>query len=349
MSQTSNIEQQPNDQTGIERIEPMFVHPEISDRISHITGQKIFRVEIGAGRHYRNEAGTTFKSITTFLDSIMPPNRFLQTWRESKIEELGSVDAAREFVTATADFGTALHIAVAEFCRTGRVDWAEFNDWAFMYMTRDMKLTGHTLHAAVEELTRDFAAIIKFLHDYECKVIAVELPVFSKHGFATLVDLVVEMNEKCYTEKTPPEKRRRIVAGGNLKSGKKGFYESHIFQLCGERMAFNETYADALGFPIVEVFNLAPTNWRTEPDYKFKNQTSAIDETGVFDQFGMFLELAKSRGVLGEPKKTFTVFEGVTEYGANPAINMKNLTYDEFTRRRLDAAFAGSIDVIPVV
>ena len=69
----------------------------------------------------------------------------------------------------------------------------------------------------------------------------------------------------------------------------------------------------------------------------------------MFDQFGMFIELAKSRGVLGEPKKTFTVFEGVTEYGANPTANMKNLTYDEFTRRRLDAAFAGSNEFVPVV
>jgi hypothetical protein len=329
---------------GIERIEPLFVSPDIEGRISHIARQKIFRVDVGAGRHYRNEAGKTFKSITTFLDAVMPVNRHLQKWREAKIEELGSVAAAREFVDATADYGTALHIAVAEFCRNGRVSWADFNEWAFMQIASSVKLSGHALHAAVEELTRDFAAIVRFLHDYECKVIAVELPVFSRHGFATLVDLVVEMNDKRYTEKTPTEKRRRIVAAGNLKSGKKGFYEAHVFQLCGERMALNETYARALGTSVTEVFNIAPTDWRTEPDYKLKMQTAAIDEGGISEQFDMLVDLAKARGVLGEPKKTFTVFEGVTEYGQDPAQNMKNLTYDEFARMRLDAALAGSFE-----
>lgn len=341
MSQTSNKEQ-PIEQIGIEQIRPAFVLPEISDRIAHIAWKKIFRVEIGAGRHYRSEEGAIFRSLTTLLDSIMPPNRALQGWRESKIEELGSVDAVHEFVTATADFGTALHIAVANFCRNGGVVWSEFNDWAFNFMASNVKLSGRTLICAVEELTRDFAAIIRFLHDYECKVIAVELPVFSKHGFATLVDLVVEMNEECYTEKTPPEKRRRTIAMGNLKSGKKGFYETHIFQLCGERMAFNETYASALGFQIINVFNLAPTNWRLEPDYKFKNQSSVIEKTNALEQFQILIELAKSRGILAPPQKTFTVFEGVTKYGSNPTTNMKKLTYDEFTCMRIDAALAGS-------
>lgn len=334
-----------NIETGIEQLTPLYVAPEIEAKISTIARQRIYRVEIGAGRHYRNEGGQTFKSITTLLDAVMPANRFLQSWRESKIEELGTVEAAKDFVKATADYGTALHIAVADFCRKGGVNWLEFSDWAFMQLSSDVGLSGHALHAGVDELTRDFAAIIQFLHEYECTVLAVEIPVFSSHGFATLIDLVVEMNEKAYTDKTPPEKRKRIVAAGNLKSGKKGFYESHIFQLCGERMAFNETYGKALGYNITEVFNLAPTDWTKEPGYKYKNQTAAIDETTIAAQFDLFLNTAKLRGVLGPPSKKFTIFEGVTAYGKSPIEQMRTIEYDEFAQIRIEQANAPLFDL----
>lgn len=332
----------PKPENGIEELQPLYIASDFSTLAGRIIQQKCFRVEIGAGRHYRNEAGETFKSITTFLDAVMPPNYFLKTWRESKIEELGSVDAATQFVQSTADFGTGLHIATADYCRNGRVDWLDFNDWVFNYLM-SMDLKNHTLHAAAEELTRDFAGIMAFLHEYEVRVLAVEIPVFSADGYATLIDLVVEMNAKCYTDKTPAEKRQRIVAGINLKSGKKGFYESHVFQLIGERRCFNETYSKTVGFELVEMFNLAPTNWRTEPGYKLARQTDAMSE--LDEQFDLFVKLGKKRGVLGKPSKNFVIFEGVTEYGANPANNMVVLTYDQMTNRRLNP---GAITELPV-
>lgn len=319
---------------GIEPLSPLYVSADFSALAGRIIQQKVFRVEIGAGRHYRNEGGETFKSITTFLDDVMPTNRFLQKWRESKIEDLGTVQAARDFVQATADFGTGLHIATAEFCRGGRVDWMEFEAWAFDYLI-GMGMANHTLHAAAEELTKDFASMLQFLFDYDVRVLAVEIPVFSADGYATLIDIVVEMNALKYTEKTEPEKRKRIKAGINLKSGKKGFFESHLFQLIGERRAFNETYSIAAGFEMVEVFNLAPTDWRTAPNYKLQRQTDAIADGGLEHQFDLFVQLAKKRGVLGKPTKNFTIFEGVTEYGKNPGDNLVVLTYDQFANRRL--------------
>lgn len=333
--QTSNGTQPIPDSTGIERLQPLYIAPGFEALIGHIVAQKIFRVEVGAGRHYRNEAGETFKSITTFLDDVMPVNRFLQKWRESKIEELGTVQGARDFVQATADFGTGLHIAIAEFCRNGRVDWLEFETWVFDYLSGEMKLANHTLHAAAEELTSDFAALLQYFCDYEVKVLAVEIPVFSPDGYATLVDLVVDKNALKYTEATPPEKRKRIFAGVNLKSGKKGFYESHLFQLIGERRAFNATYAEAIGVEMVEVFNLAPTNWKDTPNYKLARQTGPIADANLDEQFNLFIALAKERGVLGKPSKMFHIFEGVTEYGKSPADALVSMNYDQFTQRRL--------------
>lgn len=327
---------------GIEALEPLYLEPAFADSI-RITQQKVYRVEIGAGRHYRNEAGTTYKSITTFLDAVMPPNRFLQKWRESKIEQLGTVDAAYEFVQATADFGTALHIAVADYCRNGFVNWLDFEQFSFSYFI-GMGLTDHTLFAAHEELTKDFASMLAFIHEYEVEILAVEIPVFSSDGYATLIDLVVVMNEKAYTDKTTADKRNRIRAGINLKSGKKGFFDSHLFQLIGERRAFNETYANSCGFELDEVFNLAPTDWRTEPNFKLARQTKPIDERGLEAEFDLYVHLGKMKKILGPPSKNFTIFEGQTKFGDNPADNLRLMNYEQFSKFRLNTAFPETIE-----
>lgn len=320
----------------IETLSPLYLDGEFEKSVGRITAQKVFRVNIGAGRHYRNEAGQTFKSVTTFLSETMPPNRFLTSWRENLIEDMGSVEAAKGFVQSTADYGTGLHIAVADFCRNGFVDWTEFEAFAYDYLI-SVGLTNSTLHSAARELVNDFASMLAFLHQYEAKVLAVEIPVFSSDGYATLVDLVVEMNALNYTEKTPADKRQRIRAIINLKSGKKGFFDSHVFQLIGERRAFNETYSQTIGYEIEEVFNLAPKDWRKEPDFKLARQTKPIADNFLEEEFQLYVNLGKKKRILGTPTKSFPLFSGVTKFGANPAEQLSILTYEEFALVRLGA------------
>lgn len=317
----------------IEQLEPLFLEGEFQQQTALIRGQKMFRVEVGAGRHYRLEDGRTFKSLTTFLDAVLPQSKHLQGWREQKIEELGSVDKMWEFVQATADYGTALHIAMAEYCRNNGVVWADFDRWVFDYLTM-MEMAADTLSAAQTEITKDFAAILQFFHDYEVRVIAVEIPVWLDAGTATLIDLVCEMNAKCYTEATPPEKRQRIRASGNLKSGKKGFHESHLFQLEGERRMWNETYGEIYG-EIQHVFNLSPKNWQKKPTYDFKLQTDTIEAQKIPEQFTLALQWATIRNVLSTPKREFTVFLGETKFGESPVGAMAVLNYDEYAGRKI--------------
>lgn len=327
----------PPNETGIEALVPLYLEPTFAKDNAKIVGQKMFRVEIGAGRHYRLESGDTFKSITTFLDDVMPVNRHLQTWRDDKIEELGSVDKMVEFVQSTADFGTALHIATADFCRNGFVDWIQFEAWATDYITA-MQMKAKASRSALSELTKDFASIIQFIAEFQVVVLAVEIPVWSSDGYATLIDLVVEMNAKNYTEKTPTENRHRIICGINLKSGKKGFHDSHVFQLVGERAAFNEAYSMTAGFRLEHMANLAPKAWKgAEPTFNFKLQTDYI-KTGNFQQrFDNYVNTGKLEGVLGKPSRNFTIFEGRTEFGKSPSENMVVLNYDEMTNRKLAA------------
>jgi len=311
----------------IELLQALFQQPEFASKTAKIQGEKIFRVEIGGLRHYRRESGRVYKSLTTFLDSVMPANRFLQQWKEKMAVELGGAEHANDYVQATANYGTGLHIAVAEYCRNGGVDWGEFENWAFQYLD-SVGFKNGTLQSAHAELVKDFASMLQFFYDYRVEVIAVEIPVWLDCGIATLIDLVVEMDEKNYTEKTPIENRKRTKSIINLKSGKKGFFETHVFQLEGERRMFNETYGNLIG-EIKSVFNLAPNDWKGKPTYKLKDQTEEADE--ISEQFGMYVQIGKSRGVLSTPTKKFTIFTGKTGYGENPSDAMKIYNYDEFS------------------
>ena len=259
----------------IELLQALFQQPEFANKTAKIQGEKIFRVEIGGLRHYRRESGRLYKSLTTFLDAVMPSNRFLNSWRENMAVELGSAEKAAEYVQKTADYGTALHIAVAQYCRDNGVDWQDFEYWAQKQL-QDSGFQNGTLSFALSELTRDFAAMLQFFHDYRVEVIAVELPVWLDAGVATLIDLVVEMDAKNY-DKTPDDKRERVKAIINLKSGKSGFFESHVLQLVGEREMFNETYGEISG-DIRRVYNLAPNDWKDKPTYKLKEQTNDSNE-----------------------------------------------------------------------
>jgi len=296
-----------------------------------MTGETLYRVQVSGLRVYRRENGNTYKSLTTFLDGVMPSNRFLQTWREQMAADLGSAKAATDYVAATADYGTILHTLIAEFVRNGGVNWAELPLYIAELLAQSGTLSADAIRSATDEMQRDFASLIQFLFDYEVEVLAVELPVWIDEGVATLIDLVVTMNAKAYTEKTEPSKRQRINAIINLKSGKKGFFDTHVYQLEGERRMYNQRFGEVNG-NIEAVYNLAPNDWRTSPTYKLKDQSEAAN--AISDTFGIYLQLAKNTGLLSFEDRKITVFEGETKYGDSPAQSIKQISLgDLFTAK----------------
>lgn len=321
-------------QKEIELLTALFIEQGFEQKTLKLQGERVYRVQIGGLRHYRRESGQIYKSLTTFLSAVMPSNRFLDNWKMGMAAELGSKDAVDEFVSKTADYGTALHIAVADYCRNSGVDWLEFEQQAY-FMLQESGLSADSLEYAVPEFIRDFAGLVQFFHDYRVKVLAVEIPVWMEEGVATLIDLVVEMDAKNY-DKTPPEKRERHHAIINLKSGKKGFFESHVMQLVGERMMFNQLYSEVLGFEIEHVYNLSPADWKEKPSYKLKNQTESIGFDNMVEQFLLFLKIGKARKILTAPSKKYPVFIGRTEYGANPCDALTLHSYDELSRLKIE-------------
>lgn len=308
-----------------------------------LRAEKVFRLEVAGLRHYlRVSNRRAYNSLTTFLDSVVKESKFLGRWRDAMLEDLGSKEAFDDYMEKVADYGTALHIAVAEFCKAGGVNWQHFKVWASDYLA-GMGLVGPTKEMALAELVNDFACMVQFVHDYEVEVLGVEIPVFFEDGIGTLLDLVCVMNEKLYTEKTPKESRKRHTAIINLKSGKGGFFETHLLQLEGERRMLWQTHR----MRAKAVYNLAPKTWKgNTPTYNLKNQTKATD--GLKKQFDAYLKLAKLKGILAEPVREFKVFEGTTKYGDNPQNCIGVIAYNQFAYSRMDAAMAAitGIEVI---
>jgi hypothetical protein len=294
-----------------EILEPLYMNEDFSkvfNNIAQINGERVRRMDISGRRYYQTKAGRFYTSLTTFLGMVLPTSKILLKWQIAKAIELGSQEVADEYVEATADYGTGLHIAVAEFVRNGHIMWHEFEFWVYDWLNQ-AGFGGKSIDLAANELRDDFACMAEFLYRYDCEIIAVELPVYCTDlGIATAIDLIVRMNNPTDRYKDG----NKITAIINLKSGKKDFFETHEYQLCGERMLFNQLYGESFG-KIEYVFNLAPKNWETKPDFKLKDQTKNADD--LTNRFLRHNQNAWENGFLEQPKSKFSLLEGRLNYG----------------------------------
>jgi hypothetical protein len=316
----------------IEVLEALYLSPAFKAKIPLIAGEKVYRVGVGGGRHYQRSSNNgIYKSLTTAMAAVMPPSDQLETWRDAMADQLGSTSLADQYVEYTADYGTLLHIAVADFVKDGCVDWYAKKMW-FAAQLSEIGLKDKALNAATRELEKDLAAMVQFFYDHRVEVIAVEIPVFLDLGVATLIDIVCRMDNKA-NDQTPIETANRHNAIINLKSGKKGFFDTHVLQLEGERRAFNETYSKLVGYEIQEVYNLAPTAWRGTPKYKIKNQTKEADKKSRL--FSLYMEIGKELGVLSMPQTKYEILAGVTQFGENPSNNVKFMGFDDLSNENI--------------
>jgi hypothetical protein len=260
--------------SDIEIIQPEYIDEKYLDIFQG--GIRVKRHTRCGFRAYTKKDGTSYMSATTFISKTdtKENSKYLDKWRDAKTEEFKSIGKVDEFVEMTANYGTWLHIASGDFCRKNKVIWNEFDfdtyDWLL-----SKGFNGDVLLKAQSELTKDFASIIQFFHDYKVTVLAIEIPVFWKK-VGTCIDFVVSMNVIPHKEMGECERDRAII---NLKSGKKGSFDTHILQLLIELKAFNETYKMPFGGQIKRVYNLAPKDWKgSTPTYSLYNHTDKMND-----------------------------------------------------------------------
>jgi hypothetical protein len=115
-----------------------------------------------------------------------------------------------------------------------------------------------------DDLKKDVLSFAQFMIDYNVKPLAVEICLYHPtDGYAGAIDIVAEMDWK----------KSRIRAIIDIKSGRKGFYETHEIQLKSYQAMWDIHFPDT---PVDKVFNWSPKDFRgTTPTYNFKDQTES--------------------------------------------------------------------------
>jgi hypothetical protein len=151
-------------------------------------------------------------------------------------------------------------------------------------------LSGHNLPqdklSWADELKKDVLAFAQFMIDKNVKPLAIEICLYHPtDGYAGAIDIVCEMDDevKGFFGETyasgankgqPKESKRieRVRAIVDIKSGRKGFYESHEIQLKAYEDMWNIHFPKK---PIDRLYNWSPKDWRSAPGYNLKDQTNS--------------------------------------------------------------------------
>lgn len=203
---------------------------------------------------------TFFPSVTTILSEVSPRNPFLEKWRA----DLGA-EKADAYTMERAYYGTFMHGQIESLLVNRSYDLDSLKGELAKYIERE-KLPSTFINYS-EDLKKDILSFAQWVLDYDVQPLCIEESLYSSLGYAGMIDLVC-------TLKPTPKSKDRIVAMVDFKSGRNGFYESHIHQLYLYKDMWLENFPD---IPIQSVFNWSPKDWRKSPTYNFKCQDDAID------------------------------------------------------------------------
>jgi hypothetical protein len=234
--------------------------------------EQLYRLDSGNHRYYYKmdaEGEPIFyTSVTTLIKNTLPTPPSLIKW----IADRGQEDSQSEALER-ANYGKFLHLCCAELMMKGKFDLEKLQN----------KLTAYILQNEIvqtkgwlEDLKKDILAFAQFIIDYNVKPLAIEICLYHpEDGYAGAIDLVCEMDWK----------KARIRAIIDLKSGRKGFYESNEIQLQAYANMWQIHFQETLD----KVFNWSPKDWRKSPTYNLKDQTDSPNAK----KLPMLVELAK--------------------------------------------------------
>lgn len=243
--------------------------------------RKLYRIDrAGERMYYYLDAGkpVMYPSVTTVIRGNMPTSPHLIKW----IGDMGT-EAAEEYRDERAAFGTFMHKTFEEYLVAKFYDLDTMEDSLLNYLR--MEGLPETLAAKwLHEQQKALLGFAQWVSDFNVDPLAIEVSLASDAmEVAGMVDLVCRLTieEKGYfgeVYKTganagqPKESKREatVLAIVDFKSGK-NFYDDHAIQLEIYRRMWNENLPET---PIDRIFNWSPSDWRTAPRYKFKEQTS---------------------------------------------------------------------------
>lgn len=248
--------------------------------------------------YYDTESKKFYVSATTFCKKVLPENPYLVKWKQ----ELGVFEANRRAKEA-ALYGILMHIIVEDFLGVENYDIKALLSTTYEFTEKHNKEGLRTMW--IKNLKNDILAFAQFAFEREINPLHTERwckkDVNKYGGIAGTIDL------ECML-KWNRGRRRSIV---DFKSTRKGFYDGNRLQLA--------LYKEVLDDPDLLLFNWAPTNWQTEPKYKFQNQT----DHKVIKKLPHYIEIAIIEGMF-EPKLKQLDFE-VLSMGQQPVFRIRDL------------------------
>lgn len=256
---------------NIEHLDGLFVSEQFKPyanraKMRRLAGQNI--------RLYVDENDQRFIGATKCAELSMPKGamRHLATWRNKLTAEFGSAEKVDDYVSATADYGTAVHVAIAQYFTKGKLDHYDFAaifEELFTVNARKKGASQDTIDAAFYEAQKDLIALFQFFEDYEVEPLSVEQMCKSVEiRTATPIDLPCIMNAKNY-KATAQDKRRRVLALLNIKTSKSSANIAHEYQCAAEWICWHETFGDVL--PAHMIGTIRPTDWKDSPKYELKS------------------------------------------------------------------------------
>lgn len=243
----------------------------------------VYRLDQKGKRYYYtvDEKGvpTFYLSVTTFIRNSLPTSPFLVQWMIDNGNE--SKDIAEE----KANYGTFLHMQCGELLENASYDLDTLPWKLEQYMEKHH--LPYSFKAYTDELKRDLLAFAQFVIEKNVVPIAIEIVLTDKErGLAGAIDIVCEMDvevdvltEEVFKsgpragQRKPGKELQRNIAIVDIKSGRKGFFESAEIQLHQYKRMWEINFPD---IKVDDIFNWSPKAWRgSSPTYNLKSQLGA--------------------------------------------------------------------------
>lgn len=272
--------------------------------------QMIYRIDGGGGDRYyyraeQSEQGVSFiiyPSTTTFCKKVLPTSPFLLKWMKEQGQE---ADKVRDLA---ADYGTLMHICIADFLISG-YDFSATREIVAAYLQN----LGHhksLIPVWTKKLNKNLASFKQFCIDWEIEPVLIEAMLASDEiGLAGTIDLVAKMRspkirkeyaktceryhkaiDKYFKDHSAwrenpgkkaepvleeeflnePQLPEKIIGSVDFKSG--GIHESADLQLQINKIIFHENFPNV---KISQSLNWSPKDWETEPTYTIVDQTES--------------------------------------------------------------------------
>lgn len=303
------------DDMTIEEVRAMF----FDDKALRLPPITLYRLDNRGRRYYYNVLPDGqpifFQSVTTMIRNSLPTPPQLTQW----VAQLG-IEESKRYAKERADYGTFLHIQAASFLLNNEYDLDEMGQKLRLFLKQHEYNTYEYVNKWLDELKRDLLSFVQWAKDVNFRPIAIEITLCDpEKGIAGTLDIVgylEELTEGFWGEvyktdckggmKGDPKLSKKLVeylAVIDIKSGRKGFYESHEIQLNAYKDLWDVNFPDK---PIQRVYNWAPSEWRETPSYKFKDQT----DSKKAKKMASLIEIARIEDENRTNEKTLTVIKG---------------------------------------